>query len=142
MIPEKVECADVDGVFCIKFTTTDFCNPVIVSHYWPTCHSTRDVLKWFFEDASAIARLPELCAKRTIPGEFFVGIKQTGLNAPWQQGQHMRLLDGAHTQPIKTDKQDAIAPKARKGTQMYWSNGAWTKRTRTGKPERINPLSC
>lgn len=141
MIPEHFSVADVDGVFCIKYTTTDYSNPSIITHYWPTKLSTRDVLKFFFDDANDVGKLTTLHISKALPGEYFIGTKDNHNGAPWKQGQHVRLINGGLTQPIRTDVKDAPAPKVRKGTQCYWSGGQWCKRTKTGKPEQINPLT-
>lgn len=140
MIPERHEAADHEGTFCVLFTTTDYSNPSIVSHYWPTVLKTRDVLLFFFDDASATDKIALLQVKKTIPGEYFVGIKDEHFGATWKQGQHVRLLHGGATQPVHTVVRDAPVPKVRKGTQCYWSSGQWVKRTKTGKPESIDPL--
>lgn len=141
MCPERFSVADVDGVFCIKYTTTDYSNPSIITHYWPTRLFTRDVLSFFFDDANNASNLTKLHVSKALPGEYFIGTKGNHFGAPWKQGQHVRLIDGGATQPIQTDVKDAPTPKLRKGTDCYWSGGRWVKRTKTGKPENIDPLT-
>lgn len=144
MTPERFDCADVDGVFCIRFTTTDWQNPTIVTHYWPTVCRTYDVLRHFFDGVAPESRaacIGKLTCRRSMPGEYFVGIK-ADYGATWQSGKHIRLLDGGHTQPVRTETREAIMPKVRKGIMVYWSGGAWVKHTKTRKPERICPLAC
>lgn len=141
MTPTLFEAADHDGTFCIRFTTTDYCNPSIVTHYWPTLVQTRDVLRFFFDDGDAAEKLALIHVKQSRPGEYYIGIKEDYFGAPWKAGQHVLLTNGGATQPIHTVTREAPPPKLRKGTQCYWSGGNWFKRTKTGKPETINPLT-
>lgn len=136
---ERISLADVEGTLCIKYTTTDYSNPVIVTHYWPTVLKTRDVLYFFFEDRDNAANLATMHAKRTMPGEYYIGTKETYPGAPWKQGKHVRLTDGGATQPVKTETTEAKQPKVRKGTMLYWSSGYWVKHTSKGV-EKIDPL--
>jgi len=135
---ERVSLADVDGVLCVACSVPDYCEPRIVVNHWPTRVTTRDAMRYFFDDASfdGLARLE---ARRTRPGEYFVGIKQPGSHV-WQTGKHLELVDGGHTQSVKTDIREVKTPKTRKGTKIYWSSGAWVKHTSKGV-EKIDPFT-
>lgn len=143
MATERFAVADVDGTLCVKYTTTDYSNPSIVTHYWPTVARTYDAVRHFFDDEDvrpAADKLAELHVVQSRPGEYFIGTKQTGFGAPWKRGQHVRLVDGSITTPVKTDVTDAIAPKVRKGVMLYWSGGYWVKHTSKGVV-KIDPLA-
>ena len=140
MTPLRYSLADVDGTLCVRCETSDYVNPSIVTHYWPTTIRTRDAMRFYFDSASAdVALLATLTAKQSIPGEYFIGIKDA-YSGIWRAGQHVRLIDGPRTLPVKTDVVDAPTPKVRKGTDVYWSSGCWVKRTKT-KTEQIDPLT-
>jgi hypothetical protein len=132
---ETLKLTDVDGTLCVCSEAPDYCEPRAIANHWPTVAKTRDALSLF--DVDDVAKLE---CSRTMPGEYFVGVKnKPGFGAIWVRGQHVRLVDGGATMPIKTDIRELAPPKTRKGTLIYWSAGAWIKRTSKGV-EKINPL--
>ena len=132
MTPDKYECADVDGTFCIKHLTTDYNDPNIVVHYWPTALRTVDVLHHFF-DCRDKNLVRDLTAAETFPGEYLVKARDG-------QGRYIGLVNGGRTRPIKTDVVPARVPKVRNGISCYWSGGVWVKHLKSGIVN-IDPLT-
>lgn len=146
MHPDRYTAADHAGTFCIAWTTTSSVDPEIVTNLWPTKLMTYDVIRYYFDHLETADRAEEhwpkllagLTVVRTMPGEYFVGIKDQPASC-WRIGRHIALADGGRTLPISVTVQVAQPPKVRKGVTIYWESGMWTKRLKSGRV-RINPL--
>lgn len=135
---DRLSVADIDGMLCVRSESASFAEPVMVANYWPTAVRTHDLLRHCQVDSVA-----QLACVRTHPGEFFVGVRTgAGFGGGWVSGQHIRLPDGGYTVPVRSESRPAPAPKARKGTTVFWDGcrGAWVKRTR-GKTQVIDPMT-
>ncbi len=108
-----------DGWLCVRYTDTEFFEPIRYSHYWPVRRIPRDEATNIIGKQAVHAGVGAYCAKTDDrPGCGF-----------WVQ---LPLLNGGQTMPIVTEREPIPCPKVRKGIETRYERGRWEKHLKTG----------
>lgn len=110
-----------NGWLYVKETTTDFFEPRLIIHWWPTGQRFVTFAQWF--ESSTRAR------------EALGGVLYPTSNASYrdERGWNYRLQSGGQTKPDHTELVPIAPPKQRGRTlPVEWKNGAWYKQTARG----------
>jgi hypothetical protein len=107
-----------DGWLCVKYTSSQWLTPEVVTIWWPVREcSSREA------DELGILGVEAL---RQSPGNY------VARSASYQWWYDLPLKDGGRTQPIHTEVVPYPCPKVRKGIEVEYRQGQWWKRLKSG----------
>jgi len=122
--------ANVNGLICIVETTSDFNQPILHDHYWPTSRSTRDFL-WFENDRTQFdAILAGATVRRLYGGMYQVDLDSKVLAPVNGSRQELCMQNGGQTQAVKVESRPYPKPRTNAACEYY--DGYWRKNLKSG----------
>lgn len=116
-----------NGNICIAATTSDFNEPVLREHFYPTTISAYSFCTFFFgmehNDERAADKLATVSVRQVFPGTY-------DYTVPGYNRREVTLPNGSRELPVKNETREY--PKPRTKCQTEYRDGHWHKCLKSG----------